>query len=67
MVYKVSCSCGKEYIGETKRALGTCISINEHQSPTRGGETEKSAIAKHPAWEKTSVIEQPKSVDILRI
>ena len=72
VVYKVPCSCGKEYIGETKRALGTLI--KEHQFATRGGETEKSAIAEHtwaekhhPAWEKTSTIKQAKNVDVLRI
>ena len=61
MVYKVPCSCVKEYIGETKRALET--RIKEHQSTTRGGETEKSAIAErawtehHPAWEKTTTVD----------
>ena len=72
VVYRVPCSCGKEYIGETKRALGT--RIKEHQSATRKGEIEKSAIAEH-AWTKqhhpirdqTAVIEQAKNVDILRI
>ena len=54
MVYKIPCSCGEKYIGETKRALGT-----------RGEETEKYAIAEHawaekhnPAWEKTSIIKE---------
>ena len=58
---KVPCSCGKEYIGETKRALGTCI--KEHQSATRGREREKSTTAEHawaeqhhPAWDKTFCI-----------
>ena len=45
VVYKVPCSCGKQYIGETKRALRT--RKKEHQSATRRGETEKSTIAKH--------------------
>ena len=45
VVYRVSSSCGKKYIGETKRAVGTCI--KEHQSATRRKETEKSAIAEH--------------------
>ena len=38
MACRVLCSCGKEYIGETRRALGT--RIKEHQSATRRGETE---------------------------
>ena len=66
VVYKVPCSYGKKYIGETKRALGT--RIKEHQSATRRGKIEKSAIAEHawakqhhPIWDQTSVIEQAKS------
>ena len=47
VVNRVPCSYGKEYIGEIKRALGTCI--KEHQSATNIGETEGSAIVKH-AW-----------------
>ena len=35
VVDKVPCSCGKEYIDQTKRALET--HIKEHQSATRGG------------------------------
>ena len=41
VVYKVPCSGRKEYIGETKRALGT--HIKECQTATKRGETEKSA------------------------
>ena len=62
----------EEYIGETKRALGT--RIKKHQSATRKGEIEKSTIAErawteqhHPIWDQTAVIEQAKNVDILRI
>ena len=40
VVYKIPCSCGKEYIGETKRALGT--HLKEHQAATRRGEVEVS-------------------------
>ena len=47
VVYRVPCSCGKVYIGETKRALGT--RIKEHQSACRLQQTKKSAIAEH-AW-----------------
>ena len=63
VVYRVPCSCGKEYIGETKRAMGT--HIKKHQSATRRRETEKFAITEHawteqhhPIWDQTSVIEQ---------
>ena len=36
LVCRVPCSCGREYIGETKRALIT--HIKEHQSASRRGE-----------------------------
>ena len=72
MTYRIPCRCGKEYIGETKRALGTLI--KEHQSATRREETGKSAIVEHASaeqhhciWDQTSVTEQAKSVDILQI
>ena len=71
VVYKIPCSCGKEYIGETKRALGTCL--KEHQAATRRGEVEKSAIAEHawaeqhhPFWEEISILEQADRDDVMR-
>ena len=72
VVYRIPCSCGKEYIGETKRALRT--RLKEHQAATRRGETEKSAIAEHawaeqhcPAWDEVTILEQAEREDILRI
>ena len=72
VVYKVPCSCGKKYIGETKRAFGT--HSKEHQAATRRGEVEKSAIAEHawaeqhhPLWEEISILEQADRDDVLRI
>ena len=74
VVYRVLhvCSCKKEYIDETKRALGT--HVKELQSATRMEETEKSTIAEHAwaeqhqaIWDQTLVIEQAKSANILRI
>ena len=47
VVYAIDCSCGKKYIGETKRTLNTRLS--EHQAAARRGELEKSAVAEH-AW-----------------
>ncbi|ETW93509.1 MAG: hypothetical protein ETSY2_51300 [Candidatus Entotheonella gemina] len=71
-MYRIPCSCGKEYIGETKRALRT--RLKEHQAATRRGETEKSAIAEHawaeqhcPAWDEVTILEQAEREDILRI
>ena len=47
IVYKVSCSCGKVYIRETKRFLET--RLKEHREAGIRGQTSKSAIAEH-AW-----------------
>nr|XP_054760973.1 uncharacterized protein LOC129267272 [Lytechinus pictus] len=44
-VYRIACSCGKVYIGETGRNLTT--RLKEHQNSYNKGEWEKSAIAKH--------------------
>ena len=72
VVYRIPCSCGKEYIGETKRALGT--HLKEHQTATRRVEVERSAIAEHaweeqhrPAWDETTILEQAKRNDVLLI
>ena len=42
-----ACTCGKVYIGETKRRLGT--RLKEHKDACVRCQTDKSAIAKH-AW-----------------
>ena len=47
VVYKVPCTCGKVYIGETKRRLGT--RIKEHKDACVKNLTDKSAIAEQ-AW-----------------
>ena len=47
VVYEVPCTCGKVYIGETKRRLGT--RIKEHKDTCVKSLTDKSAIAEH-AW-----------------
>ena len=47
VVYEVPCTCGKVYIGETKRRLGT--QLKEHRDACAKCLTDKSAIAKH-AW-----------------
>ena len=49
VVYEIPCGCGQNYIGETKRALETCL--KDHQAATRRGETEKLAIAEH-TWSR---------------
>ena len=72
MVYSIPCSCGLEYIGETKRALET--RIGEHQAAVRRGETEKSAVADHAwtnqhnlKWENTTIIDGSRNKHILQI
>jgi predicted GIY-YIG superfamily endonuclease len=47
VVYKIPCSCGKFYIGETKRRLET--RMKEHIDACKKCSMEKSAIAEH-AW-----------------
>ena len=47
VVYEVPCTCGKVYIGETRRRLET--RLKEHKDACIKGFTDKSAIAEH-AW-----------------
>ena len=72
VVYKIPCSCGKEYIGETKRMLET--RLKEHKAATRRGEIEKSAVAEHawkedhpPLWDEVEILAHANRVDTLRI
>ena len=51
VVYRIPCSCGKAYIGETKRRLET--RLREHQDACRTQSLQKSAVAEH-AWEATT-------------
>ena len=47
VVYEIPCSCGKVYIGETKRRLET--QLKEHKEACIKDQTTKSAIAEY-AW-----------------
>ena len=47
VIYEVRCTCGKVYIGETKRRLGT--RLKEHKNACVKYHMDKSAIAEH-AW-----------------
>ena len=47
VVYRVPCSCGKTYIGETKQRLET--RLREHQDACQTQSLQKSAVAEH-AW-----------------
>ena len=53
VVYEIPCMCGKVYIGETKRRLGT--RLKEHKDACVKGQTDKSAIAEH-AWTIPSTV-----------
>ena len=62
MVYEVPCTCGKVYIGEIKRRLGT--RLKEQQDTCTKGFTDKSAIAEyawtedHPIrWDDTRILQ----------
>ena len=48
-VYKIPCSCGKAYIGETGRKIST--RIKEHQRSEKYGHFSQSALAEH--WMET--------------
>ena len=63
VVYKIPCSCGKVYLGETRRRLETWL--KEHKDACRRGELEKSAITEHAwkhhhtiKWEEMSVVDR---------
>ena len=62
MVYRVPCSCGETYTGETVRRLET--RMKEHQDACQKGALEKSALAEHTweshqpiKWEETTVVD----------
>lgn len=44
-VYKVDCSCGSSYIGQTKRTIAE--RVKEHIAAVKNRQTNKSAIAEH--------------------
>ena len=53
-IYRIPCSCGQVYIGQTKRAINT--RIKEHKANCRLGHTEKSAVAEHTLKEQNHQI-----------
>ena len=66
VVYRIPCSCGLAYIGETKRSLET--HLKEHQAAIRRGETKKSAIAEHarekqhhPQWGNITILDHARN------
>ena len=72
MVCSIPCSCGQNYIGETKRNLEA--RLKEHQTATRRGKMDKLAIAEHaweeqhqPQWNNIKIIDHARNENILLI
>ena len=70
VVYRIPCSCGQVYIGETKRRLET--RLKEHQDACKRGMMEKSAVAEHAwehhhpiHWEETTVLDHGRGQELL--
>lgn len=62
-VYSIPCSCGEQYIGQTKRPLK--VRLSEHRSATNKGKKDHSALAEHacneghqPLWSETARLAQ---------
>ena len=72
IVYKIPCSCGRIYIGETIRRLEQ--RILEHKDACKKGDERKSAIAEHCwqnqhpiLWNEVSIIDRAQGVKELRV
>ena len=62
VVYRISCSCGKVYISETRRRLE--MKLKEQQEACRSATLEKSAVAENALkdrhaikWDETTVVD----------
>ena len=62
-VYSIPCSCGEQYIGQTKRPLK--VRLSEHRSATDKGKKDNSALAEHACneghqllWKETTRLAQ---------
>ena len=65
VVYRIPCSCGKVYIGETRRRLE--MRLREQQEACRNATLEKSAVAEN-AWKDRHAIkwDETTMVDMAR-
>ena len=70
VVYRIPCSCGQVYIGETKRRLE--MRLKEHRDACERGMMEKSAVAEHVwehhhpiHWEETTVLDHGRRQELL--
>lgn len=52
-VYKIDCSCGKSYIGETRWSLKT--RLKEHRADIKNGRSRTSALVEHSSKTKHHV------------
>jgi len=59
-VYKIDCSCGKSYIGETGRSLQT--RLKEHGTDIRNGRSRTSALAEHSSKTKHHICLESASI-----
>ena len=62
-VYSITCNCGEQYIGQTKRPLK--LRVSEHRRATNKGDKQHSALAEHacneghePLWDETTKLAQ---------
>ena len=69
VVYRIPCSCGKFYIGETVRRLE--MRLKEHRGACEKGMTKKSATAEHAwnenhliVWEGVTIVDQAKKKEL---
>ena len=67
VVYRIPCSCGKAYIGETVRRFET--RMKENRDACQKGSLERSALTEHAwenyhliMWEETTVIDQARTL-----
>ena len=72
VVYRIPCSCGEGYIGETVRRLEA--RVKEHRDACQKGALKMSALAEHTwmkhhpiKWVKVSVIDQARTAKELLV
>ena len=72
IVYEIPCTCGKVYVGETIRRLGT--RIKEHKEACQSCSLDKSAIAEHAwtehhpiKWDNVKILDNANRQDLLRL
>ena len=70
VLYRIPCSCGQVYIGETKRRLET--RLKEHRDACEREMMEKSAVVEHAwehhhpnHWEETTVLDHGRGQELL--